>query len=159
MSTPSVGDRVPDVSFRGPDGEVRLRDLIGGRALVLYFYPRDETPGCTAQACSFRDRYQDFTDAGADVVGVSTDTARSHDSFARHHNLPFRLLTDEGGAAAKAMGVKKTLGLLPGRVTFVIDREGVVRMRWQGQMGAVRHVDEALQMVRSMSTPATPAAP
>lgn len=151
MSSLSVGDRVPEVSFHGPDGEVRLRDLVGDQVLVLYFYPKDETAGCTAQACSFRDRYQDFTDAGAEVIGVSTDTARSHDSFSRHHRLPFRLLTDEGGAAAKAMGVKKTLGLIPGRVTFVIDREGVVRMRWDGQLGAVRHVDQALQMVKSMS--------
>ena len=151
MAGLSVGDRVPEVSFRGPDGEVRLRDLVGDKVLVLYFYPKDETTGCTAQACSFRDRYQDFTDAGADVIGVSTDTARSHDSFARHHRLPFRLLTDEGGAAARAMGVKKTLGLIPGRVTFVIDREGIVRLRWDGQLGAVRHVDQALQMVKSMS--------
>jgi peroxiredoxin Q/BCP len=148
MASLSVGDPVPDVSFRDGDGLVRLRDLVGERVLVLYFYPKDETAGCTAQACSFRDRYQDFTDAGADVIGVSTDTARSHDSFKRHHRLPFRLLTDEGGAAAKAMGVKKTLGIVAGRSTFVIDRDGVVRLRWDGQMGAVRHVDEALAYVK-----------
>lgn len=150
MSTLSVGDRVPDVSFAGPDGPVALRDLVGARALVLYFYPKDETPGCTAQACSFRDRYADFVDAGADVVGVSTDSASSHDAFKSHHRLPFRLVTDQGGVAAKAMGVKKTLGLIPGRVTFVIDPTGVVRMRWEGQLGAVKHVDQALAMVRSM---------
>ncbi|HVV85311.1 MAG TPA: peroxiredoxin [Kofleriaceae bacterium] len=156
MSNLSVGDPVPDVSFLGPDGPVRLKDLVGDKVLVLYFYPKDETTGCTAEACSFRDRYQDFTDAGADVVGVSTDTQKSHDSFKSHHRLPFRLLTDEGGAAAKAMGVKKTLGIIPGRSTFVIDPGGVVRLRWDGQMGAVRHVDEALRYVKSMAK-ATPA--
>ena len=151
MSSLSVGEPVPDVTFQGPDGPVRLKDLLGDKAIVLYFYPKDETPGCTAQACSFRDRYQDFTDAGADVIGVSTDTQRSHDSFKRHHRLPFRLLTDEGGAAAKAMGVKKTLGIVPGRSTFVIDPKGVVRLRWDGQLGAVKHVDEALAIVKSMA--------
>ena len=155
MASLSVGDPVPDVSFHGPDGPVKLRDLIGQRALVLYFYPKDETTGCTAQACSFRDRYQDFTDAGADVVGVSTDSARSHDSFKSHHRLPFRLVTDEGGAGAKAMGVKKTLGVIPGRSTFVIDRAGIVRLRWDGQLGAVRHVDQALTMVKAMSKSAS----
>lgn len=148
---PEVGDPIPDVTLTSASGPVRVRDLIGQRALVLYFYPKDETPGCTAQACSFRDRYQDFTDAGADVVGVSTDSGSSHDAFKSHHRLPFRLLTDEGGAAAKAMGVGKTLGIIPGRSTFVIDPAGVVRLRWDGQLGAVRHVDEALAIVRSMA--------
>jgi peroxiredoxin Q/BCP len=149
MASLSVGDPVPDVTFRDASGPVRLKELIGDKVIVLYFYPKDETKGCTAEACSFRDRYQDFTDAGADVIGVSTDTARSHESFAKHHRLPFRLLTDEGGAAAKAMGVKKTLGIVPGRSTFVIDRDGVVRLRWDGQLGAVRHVDEALAYVKA----------
>ena len=155
MASLSVGDPVPDISFHGAEGPVKLRELIGERALVLYFYPKDETSGCTAQACSFRDRYQDFTDAGADVVGVSTDSARSHDSFKSHHRLPFRLVTDEGGAGAKAMGVKKTLGVIPGRSTFVIDRAGIVRLRWDGQLGAVRHVDQALTMVKAMSKSAS----
>lgn len=153
MASLSVGEHVPDVTFSDASGPVRLADLIGEKVLVLYFYPKDETTGCTAQACSFRDRYQDFVDAGADVVGVSTDTARSHESFARHHRLPFRLLTDEGGHAAKAMGVKKTLGIVPGRSTFVIDRDGIVRLRWDGQMGAVKHVDQALAYVKAHATP------
>lgn len=156
MATLSTGDPVPEVTFTGPEGPVRLRDLIGLRALVLYFYPKDETTGCTAEACSFRDRYQDFIAAGADVVGVSADTARSHDSFSRHHRLPFRLLTDDSGAAAKAMGVKKTLGIIAGRSTFVIDRAGVVRLRWDGQLGAIRHVDQALAMVEAMAKPPAP---
>jgi peroxiredoxin Q/BCP len=147
------GDRVPDdVTFLGPDAApVRLGDLIGDKVIVLYFYPRDETSGCTAEACSFRDLYQDFQDAGADVIGVSRDTAESHERFKTHHRLPFRLLTDKGGAAASALGVKKDFGLIPGRVTFVIDQRGVVRMRFDSQIQAKKHVTEALEMVRSLA--------
>ena len=148
---PEVGSPVPEVTFAGPEGPVRLRDLIGARAVVLYFYPKDETPGCTAQACAFRDQYQDFVDAGADVVGVSGDDAGSHAKFKQHHRLPFTLLTDPGGAAAKAMGVKKSLGLLAGRVTFVIDRGGVVRLRFDSQLQARKHIAQALAVVKQLA--------
>ena len=147
---PEVGEPIPDVTFTSASGPVRVRDLIGQRALVLYFYPKDETPGCTAQACAFRDRYQDFVDAGADVVGVSADDAASHDGFKRHHNLPFTLLSDPGGAGAKAFGVKKTLGLIAGRVTFVIDRGGTIRHAFSSQVRVGKHVNEALEVVRKL---------
>lgn len=147
---PEVGQPIPDVTFTGASGPVRVKDLIGQRALVLYFYPKDETPGCTAQACAFRDQYQDFVDAGADVVGVSGDGGASHDSFKQHHRLPFTLLSDPGGAGAKAFGVKKTFGLLPGRVTFVIDKGGVVRLRFDSQLQARRHIAEALAVVKQL---------
>ncbi|MBP8812011.1 MAG: peroxiredoxin [Kofleriaceae bacterium] len=149
-----VGSPAPDVTLLGPSGAVRLRDLLGTRAVVLYFYPKDETPGCTAQACEFRDRYQDFVDAGADVIGVSRDDAGAHASFKQHHRLPFTLLTDPDGAAAKAFGVKKTLGLLAGRVTFVLDRGGVIRLRFDSQLQARRHIGEALAVVRQLAPPA-----
>jgi peroxiredoxin Q/BCP len=149
-----VGSPAPDVTLLGPSGSVRLRDLLGTRAVVLYFYPKDETPGCTAQACEFRDRYQDFVDAGADVIGVSRDDAGAHASFKQHHRLPFTLLTDPDGAAAKAFGVKKTLGLLAGRVTFVLDRGGVIRLRFDSQLQARRHIGEALAVVRQLASPA-----
>lgn len=152
MASVQPGARVPDdVTFIGPDGSVRLGDLIGDKVLVLYFYPRDETTGCTAQACSFRDQYQDFQDAGADVIGVSRDSTDSHEQFKTHHRLPFRLLTDKGGSAASALGVKKDFGLIPGRVTFVIDKRGVVRMRFDSQINAKKHVTEALEMVRTLA--------
>lgn len=152
MATLEPGARVPDdITFTGPDGPVRLGDLIGTNVLVLYFYPRDETAGCTAEACSFRDQYQDFQDAGADVIGVSRDSAETHEAFRTHHRLPFRLLTDKGGVAATAMGVKKDFGLIPGRVTFVIDRRGIVRMRFDSQIQAKKHVSEALEMVRTLA--------
>jgi peroxiredoxin Q/BCP len=124
--------------------------LVGQKTLVLYFYPKDDTPGCTAEACSFRDSYEDFTAAGAEVVGVSSDGADSHEAFKSKHRLPFTLLSDPKGEAAKAMGVKKTFGLLAGRVTFVIDRQGVVRHRFDSQLRATRHVEEALAIVKSL---------
>jgi len=151
MADVQPGSPVPDVTFIGPTGPVKLKELIGERVLVLYFYPKDETAGCTAEACSFRDLYQDFQDAGADVVGVSRDSADSHEKFKSHHRLPFRLLTDKGGVAATALGVKKTFGLLPGRVTFVIDKGGVVRMRFDSQIQAKKHVSEALEVVKRLN--------
>ena len=144
---------VPAASFTRADGSpVALKDLIGHRTIVLYFYPKDETAGCTAEACSFRDQYEDFKAAGADVIGVSTDDAASHEAFKAKHRLPFTLLTDPGGAGARALGVKKTFGLIAGRVTFVIDRSGVIRHRFDSQVRVQKHVAEALEIVRSLES-------
>ncbi len=152
MADIQKGSRIPtDLTFTGAEGPVRLGDLVGHKVLVLYFYPKDETTGCTAEAGSFRDLYQDFLDAGADVIGVSKDSAEAHEKFKKNHRLPFRLLTDKGGAGAAALGVKKDFGLFPGRVTFVIDKTGVVRMRFDSQIQARKHVSEALDMVRSLN--------
>jgi peroxiredoxin Q/BCP len=145
------GDAAPDVTLYRDDGSpVQLRELVGQRTLVLYFYPKDETPGCTAEACSFRDAYEDFLASGADVVGVSADSGESHQAFKAHHRLPFTLLSDRQGAAAKALGVKRTLGLMPGRVTFVIGKDGVVRHRFESQLQVKKHIAEALELVRTM---------
>lgn len=144
------GDRLPDLTLTGAAGPVRLHDHLG-KTLVIYFYPKDETAGCTAEACSFRDAYEDFVAAGAEVIGVSSDSAASHERFKTNHRLPFVLLTDDGGAAARAFGVKKTLGLLPGRVTFVVDRQGVVRHRFESQLRIGKHVDDALALVKRLA--------
>jgi peroxiredoxin Q/BCP len=147
----------PAATFLDETGAaVPLASLIGRKTLVLYFYPKDETPGCTVEACTFRDQYEDFVAAGAEVIGVSADDAASHEAFKAKHRLPFRLLTDPGGLAAKAFGVKKTLGLLPGRVTFVIDRSGLIRHRFDSQVRVQKHVAEALSLVKSLE--AQPAA-
>lgn len=107
-----------------------------GRPVVVYFYPKDDTPGCTAEACAFRDQYQDFTQAGAEVIGISSDGPESHAHFAGKHRLPFVLLSDQGGAVRKAYGVSAMLGLLPGRVTFVLDKSGTIRHMFSSQLRA-----------------------
>jgi peroxiredoxin Q/BCP len=143
-----VGDPAPDFVLPDANGrQVRLGDF-RGRPVVLYFYPKDDTPGCTREACSFRDQHQDFQDAGAEVLGVSSDSSESHRRFAARHRLPFRLLADRGGEVRRLYGVPATLGLLPGRVTFVIDGEGVVRHVFNSQLAATRHVEEALGVLR-----------
>ena len=150
MADLSQGDAMPDTTLVGSDGSVKLRDKIG-KPLVVYFYPKDETYGCTKEACSFRDQYEDFVAAGAEVIGISRDDAKSHDSFKAHHKLPFTLLSDPDGKVAEAWGVKKTLGFIPGRVTFVFDRSGVVRHRFESNVRFGRHVDEALDVVKKLS--------
>ena len=147
-----AGARAPEFTLPDASGkDVRLADF-RGRPVVLYFYPKDDTPGCTKEACSFRDQYEDFQDAGAVVLGVSSDSAESHRKFAARHRLPFTLLSDRGGRVRKLYGVPATLGLLPGRVTFVIDGGGVVRHVFSSQLDATRHVAEALEVLREGRT-------
>lgn len=146
-----AGERAPEATLVKADGaSVKLSELLGRKTVVLYFYPKDDTPGCTVEACSFRDQYEDFVGGGAEVIGVSQDDAAAHDAFRTKYRLPFTLLTDPGGAAAKAFGVKKTLGLIAGRVTFVIDRAGVIRHRFDSQVRVKQHVAEALALVRQL---------
>ena len=120
-------------------------------AVVLFFYPRDFTPGCTAEACAFRDDYADFVEAGAAVVGVSADSGDSHRRFAQHHDLPFPLVSDADGALRAAYGVDKVWGLLPGRITFVIDRQGIVRHVFDSALFARRHSGDALAVIERLS--------
>src|SRR5262245_49611134 len=146
----NVGDPMPDVTLVGENGPMHLRDRIG-KALVVFFYPKDETYGCTKEACSFRDSYEGFVAAGAEVIGISADDAASHASFKQHHRLPFTLLTDPRGQLAKSWGVKGSFGL-PGRVTFVFDKQGVLRHRFDSQIRFGKHVDEALDVVKRLAT-------
>jgi peroxiredoxin Q/BCP len=147
----AVGDHAPDFTLPDQSGKpVRLSDLLREHAVVLYFYPKDETQGCTAEACSFRDSYEVFKEAGAEVVGVSSDSVESHESFAEHHRLPFILLSDEGGALRKLYGVPTTMGMFPGRVTYIIDRQGIVRHIFSSQIQFNRHVIEALDTIQAM---------
>jgi peroxiredoxin Q/BCP len=147
-----VGDPAPDVTLPDQsDKPVRLYDLLEQQTVVLYFYPKDNTSGCTAEACAFRDSYEAFTEAGAQVVGVSSDSATSHEGFSAKHQLPFILLSDTGGAVRKQFGVPRSLGLIPGRVTYVIDRQGVVRHVFSSQFGATKHVGEALRIVQGLN--------
>ncbi len=150
MSEVIVGVRAPDFEAQAHDGRrVRLSDLYREASVVLYFYPKDDTPGCTIEACGFRDAYEDFRDAGAIVVGVSADDEASHQRFAAKHRLPFLLLSDPDRSIRKLFHVKKTLGLLDGRTTFVIDREGLIRLRFDSALNFPKHVSEALAVIRS----------
>jgi thioredoxin-dependent peroxiredoxin len=147
----AVGQPAPDVTLSDQDGKrVSLQALWRRGPLVVYFYPQDETPGCTKEACAFRDAYEVFSDAGATVVGISSDPVESHRRFAARHRLPFVLLADEQDEARAQFGVPRTLGLLGGRVTFVIDREGTVRKVFSSQLFAARHVTEALATVEGL---------
>lgn len=143
------GERAPDFALRDAAGNVVKLSQFQGKPVVLYFYPKDDTPGCTLEACAFRDQYEDFVDAGATVIGVSSDSSESHRKFAARHRLPFSLLADRDGAVRKLYGVPSTFGLLPGRVTFVIDADGVVRHVFNSQLAATRHVGEALDALRA----------
>ena len=151
MSGVGIGDLAPDFMLPDQLGEpVRLSQLVGKKNLVLYFYPKDATPGCTAEARAFRDAYDTFTAADTEVVGVSSDSIKSHKRFAARHQLPFRLLSDRDGAVRALYGVERTLGILPGRVTYVIDRDGVVQHVYSSQLAATRHVREARQALRCL---------
>jgi len=141
-----VGDRAPEFELPSQDGVIiRLRELLTKGPVVIYFYPKDNTPGCTAEAGAFRDSFSKFGELGAEVVGISSDSVDSHKGFANKCNLPFRILSDAGGRARKSYGVPSSMGLLPGRVTYVIDKQGIVRNIFSSQLQAVRHVSEALK--------------
>ncbi len=156
--TLSIGDRAPDFTLPGSGGKpVRLSELTASKAVVVFFYPKDDTPGCTVEACGFRDRYDAFASAGAEVVGISSDTLASHDRFAGKHKLPMTLLSDVDGKVRKLFGVKSTLGLMPGRATFVIDRKGVVQHVFVSQLRAGKHVEEALAVIERLAREDKPA--
>jgi peroxiredoxin Q/BCP len=143
----NTGDQTPDVTLLEKNVPVPLSSF-RGKWLVLFFYPKDNTAGCTAEVCSFRDAYEDFVEAGAEVAGVSSDDAASHERFAAKHRLPFRLLSDPGEIARKAFGIPKTLGLFPGRATFVIDPDGTILHSFNSQFAPLKHVSEALTTLR-----------
>lgn len=148
-----IGDEAPDFTREAQTGEtISLRDYRGKQIVVLYFYPADNTPGCTTEACAFRDAYEDFVQAGAVVIGVSGDSLESHRQFAAGKKLPFLLISDASGELRKAYGVPKTLFVLPGRVTFVIDKQGLVQHVFNSQLYASKHVTEALAIVRQLAT-------
>jgi thioredoxin-dependent peroxiredoxin len=146
-----AGDKAPDFTLPSQSGKpVRLADRHGERIVVLYFYPKDETRGCTAEACAFRDSYEVFRDAGAEVIGVSSDPVDRHAAFAEHHKLPFTLLSDQGGQVRKLYGVPAALGVIPGRVTYVIDRDGTIRHSFNSMTNIGRHISDALAVVRRL---------
>lgn len=146
-----VGDQIPNLNLPDSKGTlVDLAELSKNSVVVLFFYPKNETAICTAEACSFRDHYEDFLDAGATLVGISSDSQESHSKFAKKYGLKYTLLSDTTGEARKLFGVPKTLGFFPGRVTYVIDKNGTVRQRFISQLSSRAHVEKALEKVREL---------
>lgn len=144
MSKLKIGDSLPLFKLQNQNGKLIDSQSFKGHPLVVYFYPKDDTPGCTAEACSFRDQYEDFTDSGAEVVGISADSPESHAAFAKKHRLPFVLLSDIGNEVRKQFGVPSSMfGLLPGRVTYVFDAKGQLKHTFDSQLNAKKHVSEA----------------
>jgi peroxiredoxin Q/BCP len=149
--TLAVGDKAPNFTLTQASGEAfTLAEALGRRSVVLFFYPKDDTPGCTVEACTFRDQYDAFAEAGAEVVGVSSDSSASHNAFASKHKLPMTLLTDAGGKVRAQYGIKATLGLFPGRATFVIDRSGAIVHVFESQLRVKSHVENALAVVKRL---------
>jgi peroxiredoxin Q/BCP len=146
-----AGDPAPPIALVDGEGIERRSDDLAGRPLVLFFYPKDDTPGCTAEACAFRDSFSEFRDLGAVVWGVSGDDAASHRRFSERHNLPYPLLVDQGNALRKAFGVPSLLGLVPGRVTYVIDADGVIRHVFNNLLDGPAHRREAIEALRRLS--------
>lgn len=146
-----VGSKAPDFALPSQSGKmVNLSDFLGHKPVVLFFYPKDDTPGCTKQARAFRDGYEEFGKLDVEVIGISSDSVESHKGFAEKHSLPFLLLSDEGGKVRKLYGVPSTFGLFPGRVTYVVDAEGVVRHVFASQLGVEKHVEEAREALGSL---------
>jgi len=146
----AVGDRAPLVVLRDQNGTERRSDQLDGQALVLFFYPKDDTPGCTMEACAFRDNYAELQSLGAEVWGVSGDDASSHQRFATRHQLPYPLLVDQANGLRKAFGVPSVLGLLPGRVTYVIDGSGVIRHIFNNLLDGPAHLREAKAALQTL---------
>lgn len=150
-NNPQVGEIAPDFTLPDQNGDpIRLKDQLGKGALVLYFYPKDDSMGCTIEACTFRDSYTAFTDAGVQVIGVSKDSVESHQKFIKHHHLPFTLLSDGEGTVTKLYGAEMAFGLIRGRITFLIDRDGVIRHRISDVVNMPRHANEMLTLIREM---------
>lgn len=144
-----IGDKIPNFSAIDTNGNVFKSDtIVGSKPFVIYFYPKDDTRVCTEQACSFRDQYEDFKALDAEVIGVSSDSVKSHQKFANQYNLPFILLSDADKKLRRLFGVPNDLlGLIPGRVTYVIDKDGIVQLVFNSMSGKI-HIEKALEILK-----------
>jgi len=147
-----TGSKIPSFALKDQDGKLfDIKELLGWKNFVIYFYPKNDTPGCTKEACSFRDQFEDFVNAGAEVIGISADSVESHKRFAEKYKLTFRLLSDTENKVRKAFGVPANLlGLLPGRVTYIVDKTGTVRHVFNSQLNAAKHAIEALKEIEQL---------
>lgn len=144
-----VGEKFPNMTLKNEENkDFSIHDALG-QSFVVYFYPKDDTPGCTKQACTFRDQFEAFSSLNAKVIGVSEDSPASHAAFKKKYNLPFTLLTDQNNQLRKKVGVPTgVMGLLPGRVTYIMDKEGIVRHIFNSQSNVNQHIEEALNTLK-----------
>lgn len=147
-----VGDKAPNFALFSQNGvAVELNDFVGHKPIVIFFYPKDDTLVCTKEVCHFRDNFDEFNKLNnAGVIGISSDSVESHKDFSEKNNLPFILLSDPDEDVRREYGVPKTLGILPGRVTYIIDKDGIVRHIFSSQLNYKAHVDEALSALKSL---------
>lgn len=147
-----TGSKIPPFELYDQHGKLfKIDSVLGKKNLVIYFYPKDDTPGCTKEACSFRDQFADFEEANATVIGISGQSVESHANFAEKYNLNYTLLADTGNEIRKKFGVPSNLfGLIPGRVTYVVDKKGEVVFMFNSQTKAEEHVSEAIKVIRDL---------
>ena len=147
-----IGDKCPDFQLSDATGKmIQISEFIGKKKLVIYFYPKDDTPGCTKEACSFRDSYEDFKNFDCEVIGISSDDEQKHAAFASRHKLPFILLSDKDKVARKLFRVPGNLfGLIPGRVTYIIGIDGIVKGIYNSQTNPLGHIEKALELIKTM---------
>lgn len=149
-----VGDKAPLFTLHDQHGDdVALATLLIRGPVVVFFYPKDNTTGCTAQVCAFRDAYEEFQKAGASVVGISSDSAASHRGFADKHGFSYSILSDPDQSTRQAFGVPKSLGLIAGRVTYIIDGQGIIRHIFNSQLNIKGHINKALAQVQALKAP------
>ena len=148
-----IGDKCPDFSLLDQNGElVTIKEIIGEKNIVIYFYPKDNTWGCTKQACSFRDSFQDFVDLGCEVIGISTDSVDSHKMFSMKYNLNFKILSDVDDEVREKFGVPKSLfGIIKGRVTYIIDKKGTVAWNFNSQLNAEGHISKSIEVLKKLN--------
>ena len=153
IKTLEPGDKVPEFTLLDQDDNAFvLSEHIGLKNMVIYFYPKDDTPGCTKEACAFRDQFELFTDLDAVVIGISGDSPKSHRNFIEKYQLPFTLLSDTADVVRKLFGVEGNfMGLIPGRVSFVVDKQGVIQFVFDSQSKAVKHVEEAQRVLAEIN--------
>jgi len=150
MEKIEIGSKIPEFTLPDQNGkEFNVKDFIGKKNLVIYFYPKDDTPGCTKEACYFRDQYEIFNEADAMIIGISSQSVESHKKFAEKYRLSFTLLSDENSTIRKMFGAF-SLGIIPGRITYVVDKKGIVNYIFNSQTEATKHVDEALRILKEM---------
>ncbi|MRT92702.1 peroxiredoxin [Ancylomarina sp. 16SWW S1-10-2] len=152
MEKIDIGSTVPNFELQDQNGQnFQLESVLGKKNMVIYFYPKDDTPGCTKEACAFRDQFEVFKDTDAVIVGISAQSVESHLNFAKKHRLNFTLLSDTGNKVRKLFGVPSNLfGLISGRVTYVVNKEGKVIYMFNSQTQAEKHVDEALRILQEI---------